>query len=83
MARRDFLRAGSALTLGPLAAAARARSGVACILLWQEGGLSHLDTFDMKPEAPPRIRGPFREIETAVAGAAHFRTPAPHRAPGG
>ncbi len=68
MARRDFLRAGSALTLGPLAAAARARSGVACILLWQEGGLSHLDTFDMKPDAPPHIRGPFREIETAVAG---------------
>lgn len=68
IARRDFLRAGSALALAPVAAAAGARSGVACILLWQEGGLSHLDTFDLKPQAPPHIRGSFREIETALPG---------------
>jgi hypothetical protein len=67
MARRDFLRAGSALALAPAAAWSGARE-VSCILLWQEGGLSHLDTFDMKPHAPARIRGPFREIETAVPG---------------
>lgn len=65
--RRDFLRAGTALALAP-AAAWSGDSRVSCILLWQSGGLSHLDTFDMKPHAPASIRGPFREIETAAPG---------------
>src|SRR5262249_3721819 len=38
------------------------------ILVFLTGGLSHLDTFDMKPEAPEGIRGEFRPIDTAVAG---------------
>lgn len=65
--RRDFLRAGSALALAPAAAWSGER-GLSCILLWQEGGLSHLDTFDPKPDAPAAVRGPFREIETPVPG---------------
>jgi hypothetical protein len=32
------------------------------------GGPSHLDTFDLKPEAPDNIRGEFRPIDTSVAG---------------
>jgi len=32
------------------------------------GGPSHLDTFDMKPDAPAEIRGPFRPIRTNVPG---------------
>jgi hypothetical protein len=77
--RRAALRAGaltlSGLTLGGLlrgrADAAgdpprgRARS---CILIFQWGGPSHLDTWDLKPDAPSEIRGPFRPIDTSVPG---------------
>lgn len=66
--RRDFLRAGSALALAPAAAWSRQGDAISCILLWQEGGLSHLDSFDPKPCAPPEIRGPFRDIATAAPG---------------
>ncbi len=38
------------------------------ILFWANGGPSHLDTFDLKPEAPAEIRGPFRPIHTNVPG---------------
>jgi hypothetical protein len=38
------------------------------ILLWANGGPSHLDTFDLKPAAPAEIRGPFRPIRTNVPG---------------
>ena len=41
---------------------------VSCIFLWLDGGPSHLETFDPKPEAPSAIRGPFKSIETAVPG---------------
>lgn len=43
----------------------RARS---VILLFQFGGPSHLDLFDLKPQAPDHIRGPYRPIDTCVAG---------------
>jgi Protein of unknown function (DUF1501) len=39
-----------------------------CIFLWLCGGPSHLDTWDLKPEAPEGIRGPYRPIATAVPG---------------
>jgi hypothetical protein len=38
------------------------------ILFWANGGPSHLDTFDLKPEAPAEIRGPFRPTRTNVPG---------------
>lgn len=75
--RRDFLRIGglSALGLGltnflALRAAggqtpAKAKS---CILIWLDGGPSHLETFDLKPDAPAEVRGPFRATETNVPG---------------
>jgi hypothetical protein len=40
----------------------------ACILIFYYGGPSHLDTFDMKPEAPADIRGEFRAVSTSVPG---------------
>lgn len=40
----------------------------ACILVYQYGGPSHLDTFDLKPTAPAEIRGEFRPIATSVPG---------------
>ncbi|MCS7017298.1 MAG: DUF1501 domain-containing protein [Gemmatales bacterium] len=44
---------------------AQARS---VIILFLSGGPSHLDTFDMKPDAPEEIRGTFRPISTKVPG---------------
>jgi hypothetical protein len=38
------------------------------IILWMRGGPSHLDTWDLKPEAPAEYRGEFRPIETSVPG---------------
>ena len=32
------------------------------ILIWQHGGPSQLDTFDMKPLAPAEVRGPYQSI---------------------
>ncbi len=77
LSRRAFLRGGTdgaiGLTLGDLLAmsvGARAQSGRsrAVIMLWLWGGPSHLDTFDMKPDAPIEFRGPFEPIPTAVPG---------------
>lgn len=39
-----------------------------CILIFQWGGPSHLDTWDLKPEAPAEIRGEFQPIPTATPG---------------
>jgi hypothetical protein len=39
-----------------------------CILIFQYGGPSHLDTFDMKPEAPVEVRGEFKSIATTATG---------------
>src|SRR3954454_7370793 len=77
LTRRDFLHAGSLAALGlglPGLQALEARGAVAkgremnCILLFLVGGPSQLDTWDMKPDAPEEIRGPFRPIETNVPG---------------
>lgn len=54
-----------------LAASAQANAVSApksCILLWMTGGPSHIDTFDLKPDAPAQFRGEFNPIETAVPG---------------
>src|SRR5438270_13795726 len=80
LTRRELLRVG-ALGLGGLtlpallrlqqAAAStqtprrRARS---VILLFLSGGPSHLDMFDLKPDAPAEIRGTFRPVATRVPG---------------
>lgn len=39
-----------------------------CILIWLDGGPSHLEMFDLKPDAPLEVRGPFRPISTNVPG---------------
>ncbi len=46
-------------------AAAKPKS---CILIWLDGGPSHLETFDPKPDAPVEVRGPLRTIPTALTG---------------
>jgi hypothetical protein len=78
MSRRHFLRIG-ALTLGGLGAAdlvpwrLRAAEGGATpdtsvILIWLPGGPPHMETYDMKPDAPAEYRGDFRPIRTVVPG---------------
>ena len=77
VSRRNFLRVGalSAFGLGlPDLLRARAKADgpgkedVSCILLWLQGGISHIDSFDPKPEAPAEIRGDFASIDTRVPG---------------
>src|SRR5262249_25016940 len=75
--RRELLRVGSLAAVGlslPGFLERRARAGtqpgkdVSCILLWLQGGISHLDSFDPKPLAPQEIRGEFGVISTNVPG---------------
>lgn len=78
MRRRDFLKA-TGLTLGAASLSGwlptlAAHAGderdrrKACIVLWMTGGASHLDTFDLKPDARAEVRGEFRPIDTSVSG---------------
>jgi hypothetical protein len=50
------------------AAATGMKKDTAVILLWLDGGPGHMDTYDMKPEAPPEYRGIWRPIRTNVPG---------------
>ena len=79
LSRRQFLRLGAGgLSLPSWLALqnsgwTRTRQGSggkakSCIVLFAWGGMSHLDTFDPKPDAPSDIRGEFRPIRTAVGG---------------
>ncbi len=70
--RRDFLGtsalAGAGLLCGDPAYGATTGQATSCILLMLVGGPSQVDTWDMKPDAPAEIRGPFRPIRTNVPG---------------
>ena len=75
--RRDFLQVGSLGAIGLslpqyLAAAEQGlvddrHADRACIMIFNLGAPSHLDTFDMKPKAPLEVRGPFQPISTRSA----------------
>jgi hypothetical protein len=77
VSRRDFLHAGSLGFLGltmphffrlKAMGAVQTSKDVNCIHLMLVGGPSQLDTWDMKPDAPASIRGPFKPIKTNVSG---------------
>jgi hypothetical protein len=79
LSRRSFLALGvsgmASLGLPQIyrARAASAASGgttrdTAVILLWLDGGPSHMDLYDMKPDAPAEYRGIWRPIRTRVPG---------------
>ena len=78
LTRRDFLRVGFLGGIGlslpqffELKAAggvSQAAKGKSAIYIRLSGGPSHLDTFDMKPDAPDTHRGEFKEISTNVPG---------------
>jgi hypothetical protein len=46
----------------------QARSAKSVIMVYLPGGPSHIDMYDMKPDAPAEIRGEFKRIKTNVAG---------------
>ena len=76
--RRSFLKIGSIAafrwtTLGEVLQA-RAETGskrgdeISVIHLFLTGGMSHMDTFDPKPDAKPEFRSLFKPIPTSVKG---------------
>ncbi len=79
LSRRSFLRVGGLSALGlSLAGYLRLQNAAAagsaptkpkrCILMWMQGGPSHHDTFDPKPDAPAEVRGEFNVIPTTHPG---------------
>ncbi len=81
LTRRDFVRLGSASLFGmsftlPGLLAARSHAAqagrpardVSLIFIFLHGGLSTIDTLDLKPDAPAEFRGEFRPIDTNVPG---------------
>lgn len=79
LTRREFVQTGYSGLLGlglssVLAARARATEGTAArspksvLIVFLTGAASHHDTFDLKLNAPPEIRGPFQPISTSLPG---------------
>ena len=77
VSRRSFLSVGALAGFGvslPMllaqkqAQAAKRGADVNCILIWSQGGVSHHDTLDPKPNAPVSVRGEFGFIDTAIPG---------------
>ena len=73
--RRDFLRVGAlglaGLTLADglrLEAAGTSDTARSAIFIFQSGGPSHVDSFDVKPDAPAEYRGEFDSIPTGIPG---------------
>jgi len=77
ISRRHLLHVGGLSALGLTipkllrlrhASAAQNQPARRCVLVWLDGGPSHLETFDPKPDAPVEVRGPLESIATAVPG---------------
>src|SRR6185437_839248 len=79
VSRRDVLRFGGLAAIAaacPLAERKLSAEGAAapraparsCILVYLLGGPPHQDMWDLKPEAPAEIRGPFKPVATNVPG---------------
>lgn len=81
LSRRDVLQVGglsfAGLTLADVlrlrasaapSSARGAERAKSVILIWMRGGPSHIDSFDMKPNAPAEVRGEFHPIPTNISG---------------
>src|SRR2546430_11448159 len=73
LSRRQFLRVGAAGALSlPMLLANQGRAAhskaKSVVLVYLGGGLSHHDSFDLKPEAPEEIRGKYKPIASNVPG---------------
>ena len=76
--RRELFQAGGAaaggILLPSLSAARESRSAAparTAIVIYLQGGLSHYESFDPKPQAPSDYRGEFQSISTSIPGG-HF-----------
>ena len=87
VARRDFIQLGVGGVLGlGMGDLVRLRADTAravgkaspddvnCILVWLDGGPTHYETFDPKPDAPSGVRGEFKPIPTTVPGVSFCET---------
>src|SRR5262249_7701876 len=73
--RRDFLQVGTLGAIGltlskfaglqALGAVDKGKDDKSCIMIFNLGAPSQIDTWDMKPNAPTEIRGPFKPIKTS------------------
>ncbi len=90
--RREVLRIGGLSMFGSLGGVAReaqavtrdvaanaASTDTSCIFILLQGGPSHIDLWDPKPDAPQEIRGPYQAIETVAPGI-RFGSPMHHTA---
>ena len=87
--RRDLLRVGAfSFAAGMLPRGVNAAQGIrphtstradSVIFLWMGGGVTHIDSFDPKPDAPEEIRGTVRAIPTTLPGV-QFGEPMPEEA---
>jgi hypothetical protein len=81
LSRRELLRVGGGLAVAGFSGSVVARAEEApggpgrgggaarsCILVYLLGGPPHLDMWDLKPEAPAEVRGPFKPVATSVPG---------------
>src|SRR5262245_1555664 len=72
--RRGFVQVGASTALGLSlargvnASESKPRKVKSVVIVFLTGAASHHDTFDMKPDAPPEIRGQFLPISTSVPG---------------
>src|SRR5262249_13025787 len=90
LSRRDLLRVGSLGVAGSLlpfeVPSAQAKPTTRCgtvsdratarsvIVLWMAGGLTHIDSFDPKPDAPSEVRGTLGAINTSLVGVRFCET---------
>src|SRR5262249_16128904 len=80
LSRRAAVQAGAVGLLGlgmghleqlrslAVEAQSRRRKARSVIFIFASGGMSHIDTFDPRPDAPDAVRGPFRPIATHTPG---------------
>ena len=81
MTRRDCLQLGLGILAGGSfvdllrlrsqaaeVASAAANRPISCILIWMDGGPTHFETFDPKPDAPAEVRGELAPIQTKIPG---------------
>lgn len=75
--RRDALRVGTASLFGAnyglerllrAQETGKSQKNVSLIFIFLHGGQSHLDTFDLKPDAPAEFRGEFKPGQTTIPG---------------
>src|SRR4051812_11769878 len=74
ISRRDFLQVGTLGAIGlsmskfaqlqAMGAVAKGNDEKSCIMIFNLGAPGQIDTWDMKPDAPREIRGPFKPIKT-------------------